>query len=137
MIILKDCKLKVCDAPSVASLLQGWLNAQDEIERDKEHGIVIVLSVRQRLLLVEVVGVGILDALLLHPREVFRRAITVGGASVIVAHNHPGLECEPSGEDITCTERLRAAGTLIGIAVIDHIIFTPSEFYSFREHDLI
>lgn len=133
MIILKDSNITVCDAPSVVSILQSWLNEQDEVERDKEHGIILVFNVRQRLLLVELVSVGSLEATILHPREVFRRAIACGGASIILSHNHPTGECSPSHEDDTVTQRIREAGRIIGIDLIDHIIFSPTGFYSFVE----
>lgn len=137
MIILQDGTVEVCDPKNAVRVLQSWLKDQDEIDRDKEHGIVLVLNVRRRLMVMDVVCIGILNAALFHPREVFRRAIAHGGASIILSHNHPSSNCEPSDEDIDCTKRLYEAGKIIGIEVVDHIIFSQSGYYSFCEGGLL
>lgn len=137
MIILKDSNIQVCSPESIASVLQKWLVEQDEIEQNKEHGIVIVLNTRKRVILVDVVSVGFLDIAPFNPREVFRRAIGQGGATIILAHNHPSCDCSPSDDDIACTKRMSEAGRVIGIHVVDHIIFSQDEYYSFCEKGLL
>jgi DNA repair protein RadC len=75
-----------------------------------------------------------LDSSLTHPRETFRRAVIAGSASIIVAHNHPSGEVEPSDEDTKTTKLLFESGNLLGITLYDHIIFTNDKFFSFREN---
>lgn len=82
-------------------------------------------------------SVGILNATLTHPREVYTRAVKYRCSQVVVAHNHPSGNPEPSESDIEITKKLVEAGKIIGIELIDHIIYTPETLYSFREHNLI
>ncbi len=91
------------------------------------------LDIRSRVTLVELVSLGTLNASLVHPRETFRRAVMQGSASIIVAHNHPSGEVEPSDEDTKTTKLLFEAGTILGINLLDHVIFANDKFYSFRE----
>ena len=80
---------------------------------------------------------GILDASVVHPREVFRAAIRAGSASLIVAHNHPSGDPTPSPEDLAITRRLCTAGALIGIDVVDHIIIGDNVYVSLKEKGLL
>ncbi len=84
-----------------------------------------------------VVSEGTLNASLVHPREVFRFAITESAAAVILLHNHPSGNVEPSREDISVTQQLVEAGTLLGIPVHDHIIIAGDAFTSFAERSLL
>lgn len=76
---------------------------------------------------------GALSAALVHPREVFKRAILCNAASIIVAHNHPSGDSRPSKEDDAITRRLSEAGDIIGISVTDHIIVGDEKYYSYKE----
>jgi DNA repair protein RadC len=82
---------------------------------------------------VELVSLGTLNSSLVHPRETFRRAVIAGSASIIVAHNHPSGEVDPSDEDTKVTKLLHESGNTLGIKLFDHVIFTNDKFYSFRE----
>ena len=77
--------------------------------------------------------VGTLDASIVHPREVFREAVAGGAAAIVVFHNHPSGDPEPSPEDTHLTERLMAAGLLMGISVLDHVILGDARYYRYRE----
>lgn len=88
----------------------------------KEHFWVLGLSVRHHLILAEEVSTGCLTSSLVHPREVFIPLILGKCAATIVAHNHPSGDCEPSAEDLALTRRLAAAGLLLGIELLDHVI---------------
>ncbi len=81
------------------------------------------------------VSQGTLSASLVHPREVFRVAIHLGAAAILIAHNHPSGNVSPSDEDRTITKRLAQAGELLGVRLLDHVIFTDSESYSFADHN--
>src|SRR5437870_6760500 len=91
-------------------------------ESDREVFVVALLTIRHRLLGVHTVSVGCLSSSLVHPREVFKPAILAGSAAVLIAHNHPSGDPDPSGEDVALTRRLASAGSLLGIEIIDHLI---------------
>lgn len=94
---------------------------------------VIALDARHRPSSTRRVSSGTLTASLVHPREVFRWAVREAAAAIIVAHNHPSGDPQPSGEDAAVTERLAAAGRLVGIRLIDHVIVAAGGHFSFRE----
>ena len=99
----------------------------------QEHFIVLLLDGRHRVLGEELVSLGTLTASLVHPREVFRPAIRASAASLILVHNHPSGDPEPSPEDRTVTERLASAGDLLGVPVIDHVVVAERGFRSLRD----
>jgi len=94
--------------------------------KSQEHFVVLTLDGANRLIEKRVITIGTINASLVHPREVFADAITDRAAGIVVAHNHPGGTLEPSGPDIVTTKRLRAAGELLGIRLLDHIIVTAT-----------
>jgi len=95
--------------------------------------LVLLLDARHRLLGDFRVSTGILNGSLVHPREVFSAAVAERAAAVILVHNHPSGDPAPSREDREITERIRAAGGILGIPVLDHVIIGDCTFYSFRE----
>lgn len=111
---------------------------QKKIGREKkEHFLLIALDTRNNLVKTSDISIGILNSSLIHPREVFKEAIQANAAKVIVAHNHPGGDPDPSKEDLVVTKRLVEAGRIIDIEVIDHIIVTNTGFVSFKEKNII
>jgi DNA repair protein RadC len=134
MIILKDKAIEATKPEPIVTALQEWLMSLDDTDRLKEHLFVVLLDARLKVTLVDVVSIGTLNASLVHPREVFIRAIATAASAVIIAHNHPSGTREPSDADLTITRRLRDAGRIIGIELVDHLIVTASGFYSFVEH---
>jgi DNA repair protein RadC len=98
---------------------------------------VALLDTKRRLLRTRIVSEGTLDASLAPPREVFRAAVSGGAAFVIVFHNHPSGDPEPSRDDHALTLRLARAGILVGVPVIDHLILADGSYWSFREHGLL
>ncbi len=103
----------------------------------KEYFIAFYLDSRNLLIKKEIISIGTLNASLVHPREIFEPAIRYLSAQIIIAHNHPSGNSNPSKEDILITKKLVSIGNMLDIKVIDHIIVTNDEFYSFREHQLI
>jgi DNA repair protein RadC len=83
------------------------------------------------------ISIGSLNASLVHPREVFEPAVKSLAAQIIIAHNHPSGDPEPSEDDIVITRRLREAGEILGIEVLDHIIVAGDRFLSLRERGII
>lgn len=103
---------------------------------EKEHFQALYLDSRRRLIRSETISVGTLDASLVHPREVFRPAIRHSAAAVLVAHNHPSGDPEPSAEDMALTSRLDRAGRLLGLPLIDHLVLGKGEWVSLRERQV-
>jgi DNA repair protein RadC len=99
----------------------------------QEHFCVLLLDGRHRILGEEVVSLGTLTASLVHPREVFRPALRASAAALILVHNHPSGDPEPSPEDRSVTERLARAGDLLGVPVLDHVIVGERGFRSLRD----
>ena len=110
----------------------------DELkDKKKEHFYALYLDTKNRIIEQELVSVGILDASLIHAREVFNPAIKANAKSVLLVHNHPSGDCEPSSADIEVTRNLVAAGELLGIDIIDHIIIGDEKFMSMRKQGMI
>lgn len=111
---------------------------QEKIGREKkEHFYILALDSRNNLVKMNNVSTGTLDASLVHSREVFKEAIQASAAQVIIAHNHPSGDPEPSEGDLVITKRLVEAGKILGIKVVDHIIVTNNNFLSFKERKLL
>lgn len=94
---------------------------------------VLFLSTRHHVLAYHEVGRGTLDSVLITPREVFKAALLANAAAVILCHSHPSGDPTPSQDDIALTRRLAAAGTLLGIDVLDHIVVGDDRYVSFKE----
>jgi hypothetical protein len=118
--------LELSRPEDVVPLLHDWRLAR------REHFVGFYLNARNQLLLRELVSVGSLSASIVHPREVFTPAIARGAAGVIVAHNHPSGDPEPSPEDLAVTRRLADAGTLLGIELLDHVVIAERGFVSLK-----
>ena len=104
-------------------------------EENQEHFIVIALNAANEMISMNVVSIGLANQTIIHPREVFSRAIESRAVSIILAHNHPTGDVKPSHADIETTITLQKAGKIIGIRVIDHIVFGRGNFHSFAEHE--
>jgi len=102
-------------------------------ELDREAFVVVALDVKHRVIGVNIVSIGDLSGTLAHPREVYKPAILLNAGAIIVAHNHPSGDPEPSREDKELTARLGAAGKLLGIPLLDSIIIAENGYVSLRE----
>ena len=134
MIYLKDSKIQVKSSYQVAKVFEDLLLLEVEIDREKEHFYVMHLNAKSQVKMVELVSLGSLTSAVVHPRETYRRAVLAGSASIIVAHNHPSGEAEPSDEDAKTTKLLFEAGRILGIPLLDHIIFADGSFFSFQDN---
>ncbi|WP_274649956.1 RadC family protein [Paenibacillus humicola] len=99
----------------------------------KEHFVCLFLNTKNQVIARETLSVGTLNASLVHPREVFRAAIKCSSASIICIHNHPSGDPSPSPEDIAMTRRLKEAGELAGIDVLDHLVIGDNRYTSLKE----
>ncbi|MBI4787102.1 MAG: DNA repair protein RadC [Chloroflexi bacterium] len=102
-------------------------------DRKQEHFLCATINGANEILNIRVVSIGLIDRSPVHPREVFADALSDRACGVIVAHNHPSGGLEPSLGDIQITAQLKAAGAILGIELLDHIIFNRTEYYSFLE----
>jgi len=96
-----------------------------------------LLNQKNGIIGINTVSVGNLSSSIVHPREVFKPAIVAGAASIIVAHNHPSGDPTPSSNDIYVTTRLKEAGDILGIAVLDHVIIGDGCYVSLKARDLL
>lgn len=115
-----------------AALLRSYL-----ARADREYFVVILLDAKHRVNALNVVAIGSLTIALVHPREVFKPALSANAACVILGHNHPSGDPSPSPEDIELTRRLVKAGELLGVKVLDHVVVGDEGFTSFADRGLI
>ncbi len=116
---------------------QDVWNAVGEIRNSmKENFMIFFLNVHSKEIKRELISMGILDASLVHPREIFEPALKCHAAQILLVHNHPSGSLEPSPADIAITKKIYDAGELIGIKLIDHVIVTKDSWYSFKEDGL-
>ncbi|TDA67703.1 MAG: DNA repair protein RadC [Clostridia bacterium] len=104
---------------------------------DREHFLVLCLDTKNRVSAIHTVSVGTLNSSPVHPREVFKAAILANAASVILAHNHPSGDPEPSRDDREVTARLVECGKILGIGLLDHVVLGEGRFYSLKEAGLL
>ena len=134
------CQLPVegtVSGPRDAAKLASAILADSDVERV----LALHLNTKHRLIGVHIVSVGTLDASLVHPREVYKAAYLSNAAALVLAHNHPSGDPTPSGEDRALSDRLRQAGELLGISLLDFVIVTdPADgfrYHSFRESGVL
>jgi len=102
-------------------------------DRKQEHFLCATINGANEILNIRVVSIGLIDRSPVHPREVFADALSDRASAVIVAHNHPSGGLEPSPSDFAITAQLKAAGSIVGIELLDHIIFNRNGYFSFLE----
>jgi len=130
--LLKDKKAEIYLQPK-----EIWEELKDLRDHKKEHFVIFYLDSRNQEIKREIISVGSLNANLVHPREVFEPAVRHLAAQVVLAHNHPSGDPEPSEDDLEITKQLKESGKILGIEVIDHIIITKNGFISFKEKNLL
>ena len=104
---------------------------------EREHFLLVTLNGGHEILQIHVITVGTLNRTLIHPREVFTTAMRDNAAAIIVSHNHPSGNCQPSEEDIAVTETLEKVYVIMGIELLDHVIVSRETFFSFLEHKML
>jgi len=130
--LLKDKKAQIFLTPK-----EIWEELKDLKNHKKEHFVIFYLNSRNQEIKRETISIGSLNANLVHQREVFEPAVRNLAAQIILAHNHPSGDPEPSEDDLEITKRLVESGKILGIEVIDHIIVAKNDFFSFKERKLI
>ena len=123
-------QFEVSERPIIDSPEKAVEQLVDIRDKKQEYFVCLTLDGANRLIAKRTITIGTLTASLVHPREVFAEAITDRAASIIVAHNHPSGNLEPSQADRDVTERLQSAGELLGIELIDHVVITSKDYKS-------
>lgn len=123
--------------PKIESVKDVIAQAVYMRNKTREHLMTIYLNARNEMIFKKPMFIGTLNASLVHPREIFAEALRQNAASVILVHNHPSGDPEPSEDDLEITKRLIEAGKIMGIDVLDHVIITKNKVFSFRERGLI
>lgn len=138
VITLRECatpdEKQICDDPKFA--VEYWnahVATSPYFNADCECFVVLLLNTRWRIKGHQLISIGILDQILVHPREVFRAAIAIAASAVVLMHNHPSDDPNPSEADIKTTRDLIRAGQLLKIDVVDHVIVSNSKQCSLRE----
>jgi len=120
--IITEHKKRFTRPEDIAEIIRTILSKESEFDQQKEHFWVLGVNVKKVIQYIELVSLGSLSESIVHPRETFRFAVLKGVASIFIVHNHPAGDVEPSRADILITERLKKAGDIIGIKLLDHII---------------
>ena len=128
---------RIRENPIITTASKAYDHLKEYHHLDREHFITITLDGASRVINTHIISIGTLNQSLVHPREVFYPAIRDKSAAIIIAHNHPSGQLFPSRADTQVTTRLKDAGKLIGINVVDHIILTPDGYYSFQDEGLL
>lgn len=109
----------------------------DRADHRQEHVVVLTLNGAHELICTRVITIGLLNRVYIHPREVFANAISDRAASVVLTHNHPSGNVQPSEEDRQVTKSMAEAGRILGIQLLDHIIFHRQHYFSFADQGLL
>jgi DNA repair protein RadC len=128
----RNANLKVQSARDVFEYMKGRIP-----DETKEHLCILFLDAKNRIIRHEIVSVGTLTASLIHPREIFKAAIRESANSVILVHNHPSGDVQPSNADKQVTTILKQAGNLLQIDLLDHVIVGADDWFSFRDHSML
>jgi len=121
-------KERVSVSKEVASIFHGKIGFKCK----QEHFLVMYLDGANKVIETRIIFIGTLNKSMVHPREVFAPAFEMRAASIIIGHNHPSGNPEPSIEDTLMTRKLKEAGEILGIEILDHVIFTDTDHYSFQ-----
>jgi DNA repair protein RadC len=136
--LTKEQKIKAVNTPqSVYSIMQRILLRENKIDRNREHFWTISLDTANKILNIELVSMGTVNAVLVEPMEVFSVPLQKRAVNIILVHNHPSGEVKPSEADKEITDRLIQVGRIINIQVIEHLIITEKSYYSFADSGLL
>ncbi|MFN6944444.1 MAG: RadC family protein [Cytophagaceae bacterium] len=133
----QDQKIKILNSEDLYKVMQQVLLRENKIDRNKEHFWIVCLANNNQILLIELISLGTVNKTLVEPMEVFSFALQKRAVKIIMVHNHPSGEIEPSIGDIQITDKMVAIGKFVNVPVIDHLIITEKYFYSFIDSGLL
>ena len=131
--LTKEQKIKILNSADIYKVMQQVLLRENKIRRNQEHFWVIGLNNQNKILFIELIGLGTVNRVGANPPDVFRMAIYKLAVKMILVHNHPSSEVEPSKADLDFTDRMLKVGKLIDIDVIDHLVITEENYISFAD----
>lgn len=129
-------KIKLLNSDDVYTVMQGILLREEKIDQEKEHFWMIGLANNNRILYIELVSLGSVNAVTVEPMNVFRVAVLKGAVKAIIVHNHPSGELKPSDSDKDLTDRLIQVGRILNIPIIDHLVISVNSYMSFVDTGL-
>ncbi len=135
--LTEEQKIKVQNSSSVYRIMREILMRENSIERDHEHVWVLCLASNNKILNIELVSLGAINETTLQPMQVFRFVLIKGGVKLIMVHNHPNGDLEPSEMDKDVTDRMIQVGNIVNVEVLDHLIITERYFFSFKDDGLL
>lgn len=135
--LTKKQKIKILNGEDVYNIMQDILLRESKIDRNKEHLWVIALSRNNSILLIELIVLGTVRAITVEPMEVFSVVLQKRAVKMILVHNHPSGNLEPSDADIQMTDKMQAIASFLDVPMIDHLIITETGFFSFMESGLL
>lgn len=130
-------KIRVNDSDDIYGIMQRILLRENKIDQGKEHFWIVCLNAAQVILNIELISLGGSDATIVNPRDIFSIAVQKSASMIIAVHNHPSERITPSLDDEKLTDRLIQGGELLGIKLADHLIITPTNYYSFLNTGLM
>lgn len=135
--LTQDQKVKILNSDDVFKVMQQILLRENKIRRNQEHFWVVGLGNKNKVLFIELVSLGAVNSVQISPPEVFRMAIYKLAVKMILVHNHPSGETDPSQEDLDLTDRMMKSGKMINIEVIEHLIITEDNYLSFVDEGIL
>lgn len=130
-------KIKILNSDAIYGIMQKILLRESKIDQNREHFWVIGLENNNRILFIELISLGTINATLVEPMEVFSFALQKRAVKIILCHNHPSGELIPSVNDKNLTDRLIQVGIIVNTHVIDHLIISDKSYLSFADTDLL
>ena len=135
--LTSEQKIQVLNSRDIALIMQQVLLRENKIGRSKEHFWVVCLSNSNRILLIELISLGNVKKSIVDPTEIFSFALQKRAVKLIMVHNHPSGELQPSKEDEDITDRMYQVGLFLDLPVIDHLIISETSYYSFVDTGLL
>lgn len=135
--LTEEQKIKIQNSTGVYRIMKEILMRENFIERGHEHVWVICLAPNNKIFNIELVSLGAINETVLQPMQVFRFAILKGAVKLIMVHNHPDGELEPSEADKDITDRMIQVGNIVNVELLDHLIITELYFYSFKDDGIM
>jgi DNA repair protein RadC len=130
-------KIRVLNSDDIFGIMQRVLMREDKIDQNREHFWVIGLETNNRILFIELIGMGTVNRVIVEPMEVFSFALQKRAVKIILCHNHPSGSLLPSDGDKDITDRLIQVGIIVDTHVVDHLIISPTSYYSFSDAGLL
>lgn len=132
----KEQKIHVLNTEDVFKIMREILRRENNIDRNKEHCWIVCLSNSNQIIMIELISLGSVKATIVEPMDVFSFTLQKQAVKIILVHNHPSGNLQPSARDIAFTDEMNAIADFLKIRLLDHLIISENEYYSFLESGL-